>query len=278
MQILQREGKLFEYILKTPNVSEQFYQKSRNLAIFRYSGSSIKGLMLTFKREDFTAKFFAAKFDVSSGAINVYLKSEVESMFLKELPEAAATIRLGQNIEEFDKAVEALAANNTKATFDYLGEKITYLVPTGGSIPMSKAYLRFATQTIVDNPFSYLSKKSNVSDHYSGNQNQSMGTFLSSEYLKLLVVKKMVDRMPQGPVGGAPLSDTILTYRTGRFANSLNLVIDYRKKLVKYYYNPIYYVHERTSRNPKVLIERSIREVLVARFKQQFMISEVGRI
>ncbi len=276
LQVLQKEGKLFDSLLKTPAIRAQFYQKSRNLAIFRKTNTSINGLLLTFSPADFNSKFFGAKFDVSSGAISVYLKSEVETQFLTQFPKEAAVIRLGQNLHEFDKAVQALAVNNTKGSFDYLGEKITYLIPTGGSIPMSKAFLKFSSKVIVADPFTYINKQSAINNP-NGRNNDNMGTFISAEYLRLLVVKRMVEKMPVGPVGGPPLSHNKLTYRTGRFANSVQLMVNYRKKLVSYYYNPIYYIHEQTSRNPKILIERSINEVLLSRFKQKFMISEVGR-
>ena len=276
LNALQRGGNLFNHLMKSPTVKAQFYQKSRNLAIFRKTETSINGLMLSFKLSDFTSKFFGAKFDVSSGAISVYLKSEVEATFLSTFPKKAAVIRLDQNLNDFNLAVLKLANNNEPRYFDYLGEKIKYLIPTGGSIPMSKAFMKFTTKVITTDPFSYINKQS-IINNPKGRNNDNMGTFISAEYLRLLVIKRMVEKMPVGPVGGPPLSHNKLTYRTGRFANSVQLMINYRKKLASYYYNPIYYIHEQTSRNPKTLIERSINEVLLSRFKQKFMISEIGR-
>lgn len=278
LNVIGKEDKLFQHILNTPSVRNQFYMKSRNLAIFRKTPTSINGLMLTFSPSDFNSKFFGAKYDASSKAISVYLKSDVEQQFLKEYPAAAAVIRMDQNLKEFEKALENLANNNKRETFNYLGEKISYLIPTGGSIPMSKAYLRFATETKIVDPADFLNKKNQVlPTKFDANTNYTMGTFLSSEYLRLLVIKNIVNKMPVGPVGGPPLRDDILTYRTGRFANTIQLMVDYRKRLVRYYYNPIYYVHETTSRNPKILIENSVSEVMRSRFKQVFTISEMGR-
>lgn len=279
LNIMQKEDKLFQHILNTPSVRNQFYMKSRNLAIFRKTATSINGLMLTFSPSDFNSKFFGAKYDASSKAISVYLKSDVEQQFLKQYPEAAAVIRMGQNITEFEKALEKLAYNNKPDTFNYLDEKITYLIPTGGSIPMSKAYLRFATETKLSDPANFMSKHSQeLPTKYAAASNASMGTFLSSEYLRLEVIKHIVNKMPEGIPGGPPPPvPNILTYRTGRFANSIQLMVDYRRKLVTYYYNPIYYIHEQTTRDPKVLIKSSINEVLRSRFKQQFNISEMGR-
>lgn len=276
------EGKkrLFDYIVKSPQLKTQFYQKSKNMALLRMVDGKATALLMTFSPADFNSDNFGAAWDESTGAISIFIKSNVEQKFLSEYAESSAKLSFNGSIEAFNKSVDNLVATKKVIIADGIKfySKDSLEVPHTNSIPMSKAHLRFSTETRFVDPVDFLSKKNQVlPEKFDGMSNRTMGTFLSSEYLRLLVIKNIVNKMPVGPVGGPPLRDDMLTYRTGRFANSVQLMIDYRKRLVRYYYNPIYYIHERTSRNPKVLIENSISEVLKTRFKQVFNISEVGR-
>ena len=93
-------------------------------------------------------------------------------------------------------------------------------------------------------------------------------TTISSEQLTAAVRRSLFARMPKGPLQGPPLSDEILTNRTGRFVRSVFTQV--RGNLIKYYYNPIYEVHQNTSRNPNETIEGSIRNITQRRVGRQF--------
>lgn len=274
---LSQSGKLFDYILKIPELRNQFYSKSRTLSIFRIAegNSKVNALILNFGSNDFTSKYFGARLDGSS--IRVFIKSEIEKLFLQQLANEAPTLQMGNRLDEFDKAVRNLINGGSEIKSLFNGD-ISYVIPTGGSIPMSKAYLNFST---IKNPIKsqFITSGKEAIEGVSAKQEQySMGTFLSTEYLKLLVIKQVVQKMPHGEPGGPPAPvPGILTYRTGRFANSIDLLVNYKTRVVKYYYNPIYYVHEHTSRDPRVLIRSSIESVLASRFKQTFNISEMYR-
>lgn len=95
---------------------------------------------------------------------------------------------------------------------------------------------------------------------------------ISEKELTRRVKLSVVNRMPKGPVGGPPLSDNMLTYRTGRFAKSLEVFYSRKLKAILYFYNPIYTVHETGSRDPRDLIESSIRRVIAKAVGQQFNI------
>ena len=252
------------------------------MALLRMVDGKATALLMTFSPSDFNSENFGASWDESSGAISVYIKSAVEEKFLSQYAASSAKLTFNGKIDEFNKAVNSLLTTKKKITSEdksmsFYGSDVLQVAHTN-SIPMSKAHLRFSTETKFVDPTNFLSKKNQaLPAKFDATSNQTMGTFLSSEYLRLLVIKNIVNKMPVGPVGGPPLRDDILTYRTGRFANSVQLMVDYRKRLVRYYYNPIYYVHEKTSRNPKTLIEHSVSEVMRSRFKQVFNISEVGR-
>ena len=276
LQNLSTNGKLFDYIKNTPKVGDQFYYKSRLLSIIRrdtVDSNKARVLLLSFPRSKFTSDFFGARLDGDS--IKVFIKSDIEKIFLKELGEATA-LSFDGDLKAFDDAVSNLVNKNERKTFNYLTHTIEYLIPTGKSIPMSRAKLNYKSFKQPRDTSHFISNKANqeVPTKFIPQSNYNIGTFLSTEYIRLEVIKRIVAKMPEGPVGGRPLSNRVLTYRTGEFANSLTLMINYRTSLVTYYYNPIYFVHEKTSRNPRDIITNSIREVMSTKFKQAFNISK----
>lgn len=100
--------------------------------------------------------------------------------------------------------------------------------------------------------------------------NENLGQFISKIQLSALVQQRLKDKMPIGPVGGRITRPDILTRRTDRFLKSVTIsYLNYTKKIIKYFYNPIYTAHVPTARNPDVLIENSIREIVVARVGQR---------
>ena len=97
-----------------------------------------------------------------------------------------------------------------------------------------------------------------------------MGDFITDDTITALTKREMLRRMPIGPVGGPPKSSRVLTYRTGRFVNSLQVIADMRTQNMQYYYNPNYWVHEATSRDPKNLIGSSLNSVTRSLFGNRF--------
>ena len=87
--------------------------------------------------------------------------------------------------------------------------------------------------------------------------------FISDAQLSAIVRQLTFNKMPKGELRGPPLSPTKLTYRTGRFVESIRVKQDQKKNIVKYYYMPLYRVHE-SSRPPSEIIEPSIREAVKA--------------
>lgn len=98
------------------------------------------------------------------------------------------------------------------------------------------------------------------------------GKFISKVQMTALVQRAVVQRMPKGPRRGPPLSDDILTYRSGRFARSVQIaLLNYKTSVIRFFYDPVYQVHEPT-RSPSDLIESSIREVTQQLYGRQFNI------
>ena len=87
-----------------------------------------------------------------------------------------------------------------------------------------------------------------------------------------MLQKLMGQKMPKGPRRGPPLSENILTERTGRFRRSVMVVPNYRKNLMKYMYDPIYKTFIDTPRNPDEFIEQSLRAVIQRLYGRQFNI------
>jgi hypothetical protein len=91
--------------------------------------------------------------------------------------------------------------------------------------------------------------------------------------MSALVQKDVEKRMPKGPLRGPPLSPTILTYRTGKFVESIKVIQDFRQSLMTYYYAPNYKIHERKgARAPRFLLQASIRSVVQQVYSEKFRI------
>jgi hypothetical protein len=80
---------------------------------------------------------------------------------------------------------------------------------------------------------------------------------ISTEQIEALARRLFRSKMPKGePWGPPPPNPTILTERTGRFADSFTVTrINQKKKFIEYTYDPIYNVFESERRAPSKLIE-----------------------
>jgi len=108
------------------------------------------------------------------------------------------------------------------------------------------------------------------SEPSSRKKSKSIQATISSAQLTASVQRSLYARMPKGPLRGEPLSDEILTNRSGRFVKSV--IAQVRGSLIRYFYNPIYKVHESTGRDPSETIEESIRTITQRQVGRQFNI------
>lgn len=102
----------------------------------------------------------------------------------------------------------------------------------------------------------------------------------SETQMTQLVRRLMKAKMPKGQPGGPPPPVAgILTYRTGQFVDSVNITrVDERASAVSYTYGRIYaQAHEPTSRNPRILIEASIREAARRAISKDFRVTKFNR-
>jgi hypothetical protein len=105
-----------------------------------------------------------------------------------------------------------------------------------------------------------------------GQNRKKSQQFISTAQLTALVQKRLAQIMPRGPRRGPPLSDNILTERTGRFRKSVTAIPNYRKSMIRFIYDPIYKTFIDSPRNPDEFITRSIREVTQSLYGRQFAI------
>lgn len=90
------------------------------------------------------------------------------------------------------------------------------------------------------------------------------GKMLSEVQFSALVRKAIIDDSVKGPIKGPPLDKArgVLTYRTGRYANSIRVTsINFKTQMIRYFYNPIYLVHERSIYRPSKHIAKHIKDL-----------------
>jgi len=237
-----------------PDLFMQFYRKARVLQIskFQVSGgnkvTAVDVINIAFPLNKFTSPPFVTEL-TKPAAIVLKLSESFERQLIKSILDAGPAITVG-TAEEFEKALTTLPGRR-KVTNQASGIDFDIIMeyPSGASIPMTKGKIKG-------------SRKGGP------RKKKEMQATISSSQLTAAVQRSLFARMPKGPLQGPPLSDEILTNRSGRFVRSV--ITQVRGNLIRYYYNPIYEVHQNTSRNPNETIEGSIRNITQRRVGRQF--------
>ena len=175
-------------------------------------------------------------------AITLNLSASFERKLVSKLLEAAPAFA-ANTADQFIKGIEKLGekAPNNQGVQDNI--QFQYF---SGSVLSSRAKLKFKKIGQV-------------------NKRQSFTKGINFLELQEIAKRRIRERMPSGPRRGPPLSNDTLTYRTGRFFNSVRIVnVDMRKRMIQYAYDPVYRVHEDTPRDPKKLVGGTIRETAIA--------------
>ena len=103
-------------------------------------------------------------------------------------------------------------------------------------------------------------------------QRDTTQKFISAAQMTVMVQRRLGALMPKGPRRGPPLSDNILTERTGRFRTSVAVIPNYRANVIRFFYDPIYKSLIDSARNPDLLVGNTIREVTQRLFARQFSV------
>ena len=107
----------------------------------------------------------------------------------------------------------------------------------------------------------------------SGKSGQKTQKFISGAQISALVRRRLGDKMPKGPRRGPPLAANILTERSGRFRSSVQVIPDYRRSVMAFFYDPIYRVFNNTPRDPDRFVGETVREVVQGLYSRAFYIT-----
>ena len=118
-------------------------------------------------------------------------------------------------------------------------------------------------------------KPGNINVMNSTKKMQKAQKFISGAQITALVKRRLGQQMPKGPRRGPPLSANILTERTGRFRSSIQVIPDYRRSIMNFFYDPIYKTFIGTQRDPDKFVGRTIREVVQGLYSRAFAIARV---
>lgn len=283
---IQPHQKLFDFLAKEqPESYNELKTKSKNVLVTFPTLSkerkitALKTAYISFQGNYFNSNNFYIKIkqeSASSLTFYPYIKDPIEKAIVNQFNDAnfkAADFVVRNQLENLKKITETLTYKRkfTKEEVQIPGEIYAAMLGYGkpGSIPQP------AVRAIVRRKSSaFTSRTAAARQTLAQTKRPSMGDFISSDTITALTKREMMRRMPIGPVGGRPLSSRVLTYRTGRFVQSLKVIADTRNQAIQYYYSPLYWVHETTSRNPHSLIGSSIASVTRSLFNRRFSISK----
>ena len=107
-----------------------------------------------------------------------------------------------------------------------------------------------------------------VRDPKKGKRRTPLQTFISSVQLTQLVQKRLGETMEKAGLATPP----DFKERTGRFRRSVQIIADYRRSVMRFYYNPLYRANEQYGYQPDQQVETATREVVQTLFSQKFNI------
>ena len=252
---MDRGKKLLDAIKQTSD-GPAFYNKSKFLSISKMVDGKVETLNVLTPPDLFDVPPFFVRYSRSEDKIYLSLSTAFEKKLLNEI-DNVTVLTAKDGLENLRKAFQKFARTKTAVKTAKGIKEFSIAVPTGGSIPMSVGSI-------------VRSKKKRDAE------GRERGRFISKAQLTAILRRRVKDQMPKGPRRGPPLSDDVLTFRTGRFVRSINVaLLNYKKAIINYFYDPIYRVHEDSTRDPRELIEDTIREVVQRRFARQFNIVRV---
>ena len=218
---------------------------SREIAAYRIESMPTPKLMKSFERQDITNK----------------IKSFQNKAFSKGLD-----IYLFKRIKQFEREANKKPSKEVLSSLTGYAIAIAREFKQGGQTPL-------VLTTRIQTPNMSI-KPGNLSVVATGRQRKAQ-KFVSGAQLTALVKRRLGNKMPKGPRRGPPLSDDILTERTGRFRQSVQVIPNYRNSIISYFYNPLYKTFVGTERDPDRFVGETIREVVTGLYTRRFNIVSV---
>jgi hypothetical protein len=225
-----------------PRTVSQKGTTERRLTSYRIEAKPTKALSDSFKVKDITSKVLNAQTKAFSTGLDIYLR--------KRVLKYAADKKLAPNDQKVSEIMGyAIAlANEFKE---------------GGQTPLVTT-----TKLVVPN-LKILDGEIRVKNQ----TRQKAQKFISGAQITALVQRRLAQKMPKGPRRGPPLSENILTERTGRFRSSVQVIPDYRRSIMNFFYDPIYKTFIGTSRDPDRFVGDSVREVVQQLYSRNFLVT-----
>ena len=218
---------------------------SREISAYRRESIPTPKLVNSFKKQDITNKIAAFHTKAFSTGLDIY--------FLKRL-------------KQFEREADKKPSEQVLSALTGYAIALAREFKAGGQTPV---VLRSTVQ-----PPDMSIKPGNISVVATTKQKKAQ-QFISGAQLTALVKKRLGDKMPKGPRRGPPLSDDILTERTGRFRQSVRVIPNYRNSIISYFYNPLYKTFVGTERDPDRFVGETIREVVSGLYARRFNIVSV---
>lgn len=226
-----------------PRTVSQAGTTERRLTSYRIEAKPTKALSDSFKKRDITDKIINAQTKAFSTGLDIYLRKRVEQY--------ASTQVKGKKNEEKISELMGFAIALAKEFKE------------GGQTPL------ITTTKVVAPNLNILDGELRVKNQ----TRQKAQKFISGAQISALVRRRLGQKMPKGPRRGPPLSENILTERTGRFRSSVQVIPDYRRSIMNFFYDPIYKTFIGTSRDPDKFVGDTVREVVQQLYSRNFLVT-----
>lgn len=212
----------------------------REIVSFRVEAVPTPRLQQEWKAKDITKKIQEAH----KGAISTGAKKYITDRIMKYANEPG-------NRNKQDKITDLLAFTEALATE----------FKEGGFTPLTMS-------TTIKSPTKLGLKEGRASLIGKTSQDTKPQRFISGVQLTQLVQKRLGKTMRKFGDPEAP----DLTERTGTFRNSVNIIANYRRGVIMYYYNPIYDSLNKYGYKPSEQVGRATREVVQSLYARAFNI------
>lgn len=244
---------------KDPALFKAFYEKAKFLQISYKLGASVTALNLYTPPNRFKIPPFEMYY--GSKGLKLSFNNAFEKQFLKAL-QNTKPLEIS-TLEQLKKDFDAIAFNKKVRIKTKGSSSITVAIPTGGSIPVTRA--TFDLDKLEDS----LVKASKNKDNPKEKQQ-----FISGIQWTVLTQKRLGETMlrlgdPEPPE---------LKERSGRFRSSVQVSANYRTRTLQYIYNPLYSSLHKYGYRPDLQIETAIREVAQSLYVQKFNIVRGNRV
>lgn len=231
--------------VRDPKTGKILKTGKRILTRYKIETSPKAKLRNSFKKKDITNKFIKAHSNAFSKGIEIYLI---------------------KRIQRYQK--EASSKPNEQVISNLMGFAIALAreFKEGGQTPLTlQSKIQMPNMNITPGRLTVIG----------GGKTTKTQKFISGAQISALVRRRLGDKMPSGPRRGPPLSANILTERSGRFRSSIQVIPDYRRSIMAFFYDPIYKVFVGTERDPDEFVGETVREVVQGLYSRAFKILRV---